>query len=60
MKRKTQYTIEMDSHLSAKAWKLLSENFEITFLKRHHSLDGQDMYWHFRLDGEKSDEDKTK
>ena len=57
MKQKTQYTNEMDSHLSAKAWKLLSENFEITVLKRNHSSDGQDIYWHFRLDGEKADED---
>ena len=57
MKQKTQYTIEMDSHLSAKAWKLLSENFEITVLKRNHSSDGQDIHWHFRLDGEKADED---
>ena len=57
MKQKTQYTIEMDSHLSAKAWKLLSENFEITVLKRNHSSDGQDIYWHFRLDGEQADED---
>ena len=57
MKQKTQYTIEMDSHLSAKAWRLLSESFEITVLKRNHSSDGQDIYWHFRLDGEKADED---
>lgn len=60
MKKKTQYTIEMDSHLSAMAWKLLSENFEITVLKRSRSLDGQDIYWHFRLDGEKAGEDQSK
>lgn len=41
MKRTTQYTIEMDSHLSAEAGKLLSEYFDITFLERHHSLDGR-------------------
>ena len=45
MKQKTQYTIEMDSHLSAKAWRLLSESFEITVLKRSLSLDSQDIYW---------------
>lgn len=59
MKQKTQYTIEMDAQLSAKAWKVLTENFEITVLERHHSLDGQELHMSIRLDGEKSGEDQT-
>lgn len=54
MKQKTQYTIEMDAKLSAKVWKVLTENFEITVLERQHSLDGQELNISIRLDGEKS------
>ncbi|WP_159432761.1 hypothetical protein [Holdemania sp. Marseille-P2844] len=57
MKQKTQYTIEMDAKLSAKVWKVLTENFEITVLERQHSLDGQELNISIRLDGEKSGED---
>ena len=59
MKRKTQYTIEMDAQLSAKVWKVLTENFEITVLERQHSLDGQELNMSIRLDGEKSGEAQT-
>ena len=59
MKQKTRYTIEMDAQLSSKAWKLLTENFEVTVLKRQHSLDGQELHMSIRLDGEKSVEEQT-
>ena len=59
MKQKTQYTIKMDAQLSAKVWKVLTENFEITVLERQHSLDGQELNMSIRLDGEKSGEDQT-
>ncbi len=54
MKKKTQFTIEMDAQLTAQMWEVLTRNFDVTILRRHHSEDGNNQFIHISVSSAKS------
>lgn len=55
MKKKTQYTIEMDSQLAAQMWEILTQNFDVEIVRRHHSEDGNNQFIHVSIIPAKSE-----
>ncbi len=59
MKKKTQYTIEMDSQLAAQMWEILIQNFDVEIVRRYHSEDGNNQFIHISVTSAKSEEEQS-
>ena len=59
MEKRTQYSIEMDSHLSAQVWKMLTEAFDVELLCRQYSENGDNQHISIRINGVKTDGIRT-
>ena len=57
MEKQTHYSIELDSTLSAQLWQVLTESFDIEFLRRQHSEDGNNQHISIRINGIKATEE---
>lgn len=56
MGKQTQYSIELDSHLSAQLWEILTKSFDVEILHRQHSENGENQHISIRINGVKSEE----
>lgn len=59
MKKQTTYTIEMDSHLSAELWQLLTSSFDVEIIRRQHTADGYNQIVSVRIAEKGSADEKT-
>lgn len=59
MGKQTQYSIELDSRLSAQLWEVLTESFDVEILCRQHSEDGENQHISIRINGMKPDGDRS-
>ena len=60
MEKQTQYSIELDSRLSAQVWEVLTNSFDVEILRRQHSEDGDNQHISIRINGVKPAEKQPK